>query len=439
MNNRSSEGGISVLLVDDIPETRENIKKLLSFEDEFRVIGSVGTGREALKYALEMKPDIIIMDINMPDMDGITATGEISKSLPMTAVIMMSVQTDADYMKKAMQAGARYFLGKPVDPDELYTTIRNVYRTYEPIRQQFRRMQEMPIEQTVRRASGDGSDEVRAGNIIVVYSPSGGTGTTTVATNLAAGLLRKNIKVLVIDADLQFGDIGLFLKLNSPSTLVDLVPKVADLDTDFFDSIVATHETGLKVLLGPARPEFAEEVEAVPNAVSQIVEKIATGYDFIIIDTRSNMDNMLLSLTDIATKVVLVTMPTLASVKNSKFVIDLFDKLGYPPDKTVLVLNRMEDERAKNRVTIPTEAIERHLKRRAEAKIPEMPAIIMPAVTKGVPLVTANRDRSKSPVREMMDFADFVFNALMQNSAAAAEEEEKSKQKKGGLGLRLTR
>jgi pilus assembly protein CpaE len=101
---------------------------------------------------MEMKPDIVIMDINMPDMDGIQATSEITKLLPTAAVIMMSVQTDADYLKKAMQAGARYFLGKPVDPDELYGTIRSVYKSYEPIRRQQRSMQEMPLDVGSRKA-----------------------------------------------------------------------------------------------------------------------------------------------------------------------------------------------------------------------------------------------------------------------------------------------
>ena len=128
MQEKQEKHVIKVLIVDDIQETRENIKKLLSFEEEFKVVGSVGTGREALSVTLETRPDIVIMDINMPDMDGIQATNEITKAVPTAAVIMMSVQTDADYMRKAMQAGARQFLGKPIDPDELYSTIRSVYQ-----------------------------------------------------------------------------------------------------------------------------------------------------------------------------------------------------------------------------------------------------------------------------------------------------------------------
>jgi pilus assembly protein CpaE len=430
---------ISVLLVDDIPETRENIKKLLAFEEqEFRVVGSVGTGREALKYAMEMKPDIVIMDINMPDMDGIQATSEITKLLPTAAVIMMSVQTDADYLKKAMQAGARYFLGKPVDPDELYGTIRSVYKSYEPIRRQQRHMQEMPLEVATRKAPSSMSEDgqVRAGHVIVVYSPQGGVGCTTIATNLASGLMKKGIKVLLIDADLQFGDVGVFLKLQSQSTLLDLVPKIEDLDTDFFDSVVSMHESGLKVLLGPQRPEFAEEVEANPTAVARIIEKVATSYDFVVVDTSRRVDELLLSLTDIATKVVLVATPTLASVKNSRFVLDLFDKMNYPPDKSVFVLNRVEDERSRNRVTIPTEIIEKHLKRPVEAKIPYNEQVILAAVNKGVPVVASQRDRTRSPIKELIELSDNLYNLLMSDEPDDEDMNDKSK-KKSGIGLRL--
>jgi pilus assembly protein CpaE len=438
--NQGDKEVITVLLVDDIPETRENIKKLLAFEEqEFRVVGSVGTGREAIKFALETRPDIVIMDINMPDMDGIQATSEITKALPTAAVIMMSVQTDSDYLKKAMQAGARYFLGKPVDPDELYGTIRSVYKSYEPMRKQQRAMQDMPLE-GLRKSQMSMSEDghTRAGHVIVVYSPQGGVGCTTISTNLASGLMKKGIKVLLIDADLQFGDVGVFLKLQSQSTLLDLVNKVEDLDTDFFDSIVSTHDSGLKVLLGPQRPEFAEEIEAAPTSVARIIEKVANSYDFVVVDTSSRIDELLLSLTDIATKIVLVATPTLASVKNSRFVLDLFDKMNYPPDKTVFVLNRVEDDRNRNRVTIPSEIIEKHLKRRVEAKIPYNEQVILAAVNKGVPVVASQRDRSKSPIKELMDLSDHMYNLLMSSQANEEEQDDKNR-KKSGLGLRLGR
>ena len=438
MSNRPNEPKeiINVLIVDDIPETRENIKKLLAFEEqEFKVVGSAATGREAIKMTNELKPDIIIMDINMPDMDGIQATNEITKSVPTTAVIMMSVQTETDYMRKAMQAGARYFLLKPVDPDELYGTIRTVYKNHESIRRQQRALMEMPLEMTSRKpATGKLGGEVRAGNILVVYSPSGGSGCTTIATNLASGLMRRGVKVLLLDADLQFGDVGVFLKLQAQSTLVDLIDKVEDLDVEFFDSVVSTHDSGLKVLLGPQRPEYADEI-GDPTAVSAIISKIADSYDFVVVDTSRRLDELLLSLTDIATRVILVATPTLASVKNARFMIDLFDKMNYVPEKTVMVLNRVEDEKTRNRVTIPTDLIEKHLKRKIEAKIPLNEQVILAAVNKGVPVVaSAQKDRQKSPVKEFMDFADYLYNMLMtQGDDEDAMPKAEGARKPGGI------
>lgn len=434
--NQGNSDVITIMLVDDIPETRENIKKLLAFEPDFKVIGSFGTGREAVTKARELRPDIVVMDINMPDMDGIQATSEITKASPTAAVIMMSVQNDPDYLRKAMLAGARNFLTKPIDTDELYNTIRTVYARNKPIAEQYRMITESGGLDLRRTASAD--PEERAGHIIVVYSPTGGVGKTTLATNLASGLMKKGIKVLLVDADTQFGDVGVFLKLQSQSTLYDLVKNVDDLDVEFFESVVATHESGLKVLLGPPRPEFAEEVEANPLAVSKILDKVANSYDFVVVDTSSHLSDMALSLMDIASKIVLVSTPTLASIKNARFVLDLFDKLNYPQSKTIFVLNRAEDERARNRLTIPTEIIEKHLKRSVEAKIPADERVVLNAVNRGVPVIISQRERNRSPIREMVEFSDRIYAMLLnpQNDDLRAETAGK---KRTGLSFRLGR
>ena len=243
---------IKILLVDDIAETRESIKKLLAFESDFKVVGSASNGREGVELAKELRPDIIIMDINMPDMDGLEAASLVTKAVPTAGVIMMSVQNDSDYLNKAMLAGARFFLSKPVNMDQLYNTIRTVYQQYELIRQQYDQLQNagQTIITRVEEKTEEGS---RAGHVIVVYSPQGGAGCTTIATNLASGLMREGIKVLLIDADLQFGDVGMFLNLTAQSTISDIAEDVEELDTDFLDNIVVTHDSGLKSLLSVCR------------------------------------------------------------------------------------------------------------------------------------------------------------------------------------------
>ena len=116
-----------VLVVDDIAETRENIRKLLQFEADIEVIGAARTGKEAVQLTDELKPDVVLMDINMPDMDGITATEMIRQRNPVSQIVILSVQSDPSYMRRAMLAGARDFLTKPPSIDEFTAAVRRAY------------------------------------------------------------------------------------------------------------------------------------------------------------------------------------------------------------------------------------------------------------------------------------------------------------------------
>ena len=78
---------IRVLIVDDIPETRDHLTKLLGFESDIDVVGSAASGAQALELATKLTPDVVLMDINMPDMDGITATEKLSAAVPIPELV----------------------------------------------------------------------------------------------------------------------------------------------------------------------------------------------------------------------------------------------------------------------------------------------------------------------------------------------------------------
>ena len=118
---------IKVLIVDDIQETRDHLSKLLSFEADMDVVGVAASGAEAVERAVELMPDVVLMDINMPGMDGIAATELLATTCPTASVVMMSVQGEADYLRRSMLAGAREFLVKPFSSDELNSSIRQVW------------------------------------------------------------------------------------------------------------------------------------------------------------------------------------------------------------------------------------------------------------------------------------------------------------------------
>src|SRR5574337_1386543 len=118
---------IGVLIVDDIAETRDHLAKLLGFESDIEVVGTATSGAEALDVAARLQPNVVLMDINMPGQDGIATTEQLTLRVPAAAVIMMSVQGEADYLRRSMLAGAREFLVKPFSSDELTASIRQVY------------------------------------------------------------------------------------------------------------------------------------------------------------------------------------------------------------------------------------------------------------------------------------------------------------------------
>ena len=119
---------IKVLIVDDIPSTLDNLQKLLSFEPDIQVVGTAPNGKEGVEQARKLGPDIVLMDVNMPIVDGIQATEILAQEVPNAPVIIMSVQGERDYLRRAMQSGAREFLIKPFSGDELIASIRRVYQ-----------------------------------------------------------------------------------------------------------------------------------------------------------------------------------------------------------------------------------------------------------------------------------------------------------------------
>ncbi len=118
---------IQILLVDDHSITREGLYALLEKKPNFSVIKLAENGRAALKLAREHKPDVIVMDINMPDLNGIDATRQILAELPDVKIIALSMYSDRSYVKGMLQAGASGYLLKNCAFDELAKAIETVY------------------------------------------------------------------------------------------------------------------------------------------------------------------------------------------------------------------------------------------------------------------------------------------------------------------------
>jgi pilus assembly protein CpaE len=409
---------IRVLVVDDIPETRDHLTKLLGFEADIDVVGSASSGREAIDMAGRIHPDVVLMDINMPDMDGITATEQLSTSAPGAAVVMMSVQGEADYLRRSMLAGAREFLVKPFSSDELTASIRQVSS-----RERDKQSRIGVLAPVTGKSPGSSSDgEGGEGQIIAVFSPKGGVGRTTVAVNLAvAAATELGRKVVVMDGSFQFGDVGVLLNLNPRSkSIAELIPEMdAPGEIESINTFVVDHPSGIRALLAPPSPEMAEMI--TPAGIKKVLEALRRDHDVVIVDCTSYFNDTTLAILDSADVILTMLSLEITSIKNIRLFLEVTEQLGYEAGKVRLVLNR-----ADSTLGIRVSDVEHSIGRKVDETIVSDGRSVVYALNRGVPFFQSNREAQVS--QDILRLARSVIGE--RSAVAAGDDGRKAVQKK---------
>ncbi|MBI2918261.1 MAG: response regulator transcription factor [Chloroflexi bacterium] len=124
MEHSNGHDKIRVLIVDDHAVVRKGLRLILDAESDVLVVGEAGNGHEAIARARELKPDIVIMDIGLPDMNGLEATGIIKESQPDTKVVMLTMHEDEDYFFRALKVGAHGYVVKGAQVEDILAALR---------------------------------------------------------------------------------------------------------------------------------------------------------------------------------------------------------------------------------------------------------------------------------------------------------------------------
>lgn len=396
---------INVLVADDIANTREDVKRLLYFEDDITVIGEAADGQEAVTMVSQLRPDVILMDINMPNMDGIQATEVIANQYPEAAIIIVSIQGEQEYLRRAMAAGAREYLVKPFSSNELADTIRRVNEVSK------KRLNLMGLQ-----SQASPRIKIQKGKIITLFCTKGGVGKTTLATNLTIALAQSTKKkVVLVDMDLQGGDVGVMLNLSVKGTIAELCQESDAMDISLIDSYLVPHLSGAKILPAPLSPEQAELITL--ERVEELLGVLQENFDYVVIDTAPLFNDINLAALDAAQQILVLLSQDLASVKHVKINSDILTTLGHQ-DKVKLIVNCAGIEGG-----IKITDLEKSFNTTAFAVIPSDEKVVRTAINKGLPVVMT---QASSKVGEaLIDLASKLTGNIKETSISQVSSEPK--------------
>lgn len=358
------EGGrgdlFRLMVVDDIPDTATNVQKLLHFERKYRVVGTAASGREALQKADQLRPDVILMDINLRDMDGLQVAEQIMRQWP-TCIVMMSVQSEPEYFSQAMAIGARGYLVKPFTSERLVRTLDMATDNFRPPQ--------------------IGSDRGGLRKIVAVYSPKGGAGTSVLAANLAISIQQSTGKsVVLVDANLQNGDAHVLLNINTNASIDDL-REAGALDQEIINSTVVRHgDSEIGLLRAPLAPESAELFTS--DTMRAILVELRDHFDYVVVDTGSAFSEATLTVLEEADIILGITTLEVTAIHRVSQFFQIADRVGIDHAKVRLLCNRVEQYYG-----IKPNQVESQLRRRFLAQIPEDERLVIASTNRGVPFI----------------------------------------------------
>lgn len=234
-------------------------------------------------------------------------------------------------------------------------------------------------ELTSKVSGHSGESASRTARVVTIFSAKGGVGKTTFATNLGAYLASTGSKVLLIDLDLAFGDVGISLQMLPQNSIIDLVGMGGHIDEQAIASVVTQHDSGLDTISAPSEPSDADRIPG--SIVAEVIRVAKRHYDFVLLDTPPAFTSHVLAGFDDSDMLILIATLDIPAVKNLRLTLDTLDLLGNPKESRLIVLNRSDAK-----VGLRADDVVAALKQDIAVMVPSSSAV--PAsVNRGVPII----------------------------------------------------
>ena len=310
---------IKVLVVADSENKRYELKTILS-SDEIAIVAFSKTGAAVLDKTVSLLPEVVVMVGDKSINDYAEIAERIYMSIPTCTVLLLYEDPTMETIEKAMQAGIRKVLPWPCEQKTLIENIK--------------------LLSSVEKMRASNSKQHRVAwqsKVITVFGTKGGIGKTTIATNLAVALSRSGKKVAIIDLDLQFGDVGVFLDLEPKDSIAELVQERNVFDIDSIKSYMVLHSSGVSALCAPKSPEYADVVTG--EHIDKIINTVRPYFDYVIIDTAPSYNDCSIVAIENSNAVLFVISLDISTLRNARISADVFETLNQK-DKMKVVVNR---------------------------------------------------------------------------------------------------
>jgi len=282
-----------------------------------------------------------------------------ARDYPGIPIVVLTMSPADGFLSRVFEMGADDVLALPESPERVRFTLQKVVAR--------------------RQAAGMNGGAGGLGAMVCVLGPKGGTGKTVTSTNVGAALAAAGKSVVIMDLDLQFGDLALCLGVRPETTIYDLASSPGSLDSDKLNAYLVPHESGARVLVAPTRPDQASMVTV--EFLREVYALLREMSDFLIVDTSPGFSAEVISAIDASSQVCMLSMLDTLSLKNARLGLETLDLMGYEPDRIALVLNR-----ADSRVGISDDDVERIVGRKPQVHVPSDVQITR-SVNEGRPIV----------------------------------------------------
>jgi pilus assembly protein CpaE len=379
---RANERPLSILVIADQDPNTDWMRTSLK-EWDYKLIGVFDAVHQAAQIVQETQVDIILADSSahgVLESDWIQALTVYSIE---TMVIVIAANSEMEFVRQAMLAGAQGFLLKPYDMTELHRSIQQVHQLSLK-----RKATLVEVAATPDAISAPPSKAYST----AVFSPKGGTGATTLAVNLAIALREETgSPVLLIDADLRTADVDIFLSTLSKHSIYNLLDFGARIDEELLERVVASHTSGISVLRGEPQLQFDITVE--PGQMSDLIEGLGAIWEgYIIFNTSDGLDRWTVEILDGVDTVLVVTTPELPALRATRNFLELADAAADQSGKWQLIMSSYQGKKV-----LPIADIEASIRYSVKATIAEDIAVVSTSINRGTPLVVSHR---KSPVAQ---------------------------------------